>query len=645
MFNAKKQSYLWRTLRLFSALREKINKAVPENGFGLFIRRYAYLFIFVINIIMLDLVFRIVYRGAGYILFLVNKIPILFTLMWCLILTGIAWILPGIIKRIYIVLITSFYVLLVLVHCGMYSFKGKFFSFADMMFADDGAKFFSFDYIYIRKIMLLLAFACVAASVFAAIIAPKKEKYKPVRIISSILAVAIGITGIFMIEDAWLSDYVSVSWDSYKKESDLYQSFTDTGNCMLLTGLYQYTMRDFYLSSNLENLFNDNKEAIEKVTEYYAQRELDPDNEMTGIFKGKNLLLIQLEAIDTWMVNETAMPNLSKIKSESIDFINHYAPLYLSGGTFNTEIMVNLGFIPPFYGSKTGVYAGNDFPYSIANLFKKEGYVANSFHNSRDQVYSRGIVHVNWGYEKYYSGERMGMPNIELDSDLLAGFDLMTANGTGDKFFSFIITYSGHGAYLGSEVSEIHYDRFTALYPEGTDEMYIHAMAHAYETDLFVGKLFDALKEADLIDDTVVIFYSDHYNYYVLDDSLVMKYKGVYDENLIKNVPFFIWSSDTEPMTVDKVTATYDILPTIVNLFDLDNDGRYYAGNDAFSDKGGYVIFEDLSWYDGKAYYKVSENNQNIDDFIKARNSEISKRVPFSNRILLLDYFRAIKKN
>ena len=49
---------------------------------------------------------------------------------------------------------------------------------------------------------------------------------------------------------------------------------------------------------------------------------------MTGIFKGKNLIPIQLEAIDTWMLNETA-PNLSKIKSESIDFINHTPAVFV----------------------------------------------------------------------------------------------------------------------------------------------------------------------------------------------------------------------------------------------------------------------------------------------------------------------------
>ena len=67
------------------------------------------------------------------------------------------------------------------------------------------------------------------------------------------------------------SDYVSVIGIVIEKKGPL-PEFADTGNCMLLTGLYQYTMRDFYLSANLESLFNNNKEAVLEVTEYYAQR-------------------------------------------------------------------------------------------------------------------------------------------------------------------------------------------------------------------------------------------------------------------------------------------------------------------------------------------------------------------------------------
>ena len=50
------------------------------------------------------------------------------------------------------------------------------------------------------------------------------------------------------------------------------------------------------------------------------------DNEYTGLLAGKNVILVQLEAIDTWMLQEAYMPNLSKLKAESISFTNHYTP-------------------------------------------------------------------------------------------------------------------------------------------------------------------------------------------------------------------------------------------------------------------------------------------------------------------------------
>jgi hypothetical protein len=39
---------------------------------------------------------------------------------------------------------------------------------------------------------------------------------------------------------------------------------------------------------------------------------------MTGVFEGKNLIMIQLEAIDTWMLTEAYMPNLCAIKQGSM---------------------------------------------------------------------------------------------------------------------------------------------------------------------------------------------------------------------------------------------------------------------------------------------------------------------------------------
>jgi phosphoglycerol transferase MdoB-like AlkP superfamily enzyme len=229
----------------------------------------------------------------------------------------------------------------------------------------------------------------------------------------------------------------------------------------------------------------------------------------------------------------------------------------------------------------------------------------------------------------------MGMENLNFDSELMKAYDIMTGS---EQFFSFIITYSGHGAYVGSDVSAQYYDYAAALLPEDTNEMVIHAYAHAYATDLFIGQLYEALEQDGLLDDTVLVFYADHYDYYVLDNQLVMEQKGAQDTNFLTNTPFFIYEKNTPAQKIDKVTSSIDILPTLVNLFGLDDDGTHYVGNDIFSDNGGYVIFADYSWYDGETYWN-SVSGETPTEEIATRNEEIRTRLNMSWDTMKLDYF------
>ena len=47
------------------------------------------------------------------------------------------------------------------------------------------------------------------------------------------------------------------------------------------------------------------------------------------------------------------------------------------------------------------------------------------------------------------------------------------------------------------------------------------------ETDQFVGEFMAKLEQTGLAEDTVVVFYADHYNYYMMNDALNMQIKGV----------------------------------------------------------------------------------------------------------------------
>lgn len=165
---------------------------------------------------------------------------------------------------------------------------------------------------------------------------------------------------------------------------------------------------------------------------------------MTGVFKGKNVMLFLLESIDTWLLTEDYMPNLYALQQAGINFENHYSPMFISAGTFGTEFTVNTGLVAPTNGISNSAYSTYAFPFSLANLFENEGYTANSFHSSSGGIYNRGVVHINWGYEKYHSWYDMGMEDYQRDSEMINGYDLMVAP---DKYFDFILTYSGHGPY------------------------------------------------------------------------------------------------------------------------------------------------------------------------------------------------------
>jgi len=461
----------------------------------------------------------------------------------------------------------------------------KFFSFSDMVFAGDGAAFADLSYLVIRKLLLVWIVLCLALMITAAVLVPSRGQGKLIPGGGMALLAA----GLLVLVRFWiLGSPQAVIWDQTRDPAFLYEDFSDSRACLTMLGLYQYTFRD------LQRLLPRNTELTEEEAQElqaYTDSRSHEDNELSGALVGKNLILIQLEAIDTWMLDY--MPNLRQVKEESIVFANHYTPAYITAGTFNTECIVNTGLLPAPAGIPASVYTHNAYPYSLANLFRQEGYTANSFHGSGAEVYNRGPIHENWGYEAYHSGEDMGMADHTMDSQLMAGYETITA---GSPFFSFIITYSGHGPYgPDNPIYKAHAQEAQAA-AKRTDGNYVYAVGHAMETDVFVGALMDRLREDGLLEDTVVAFYADHYNYYMMNDALNMDIKGVDSLDLLQHTDFFLYSANLSPRVVEKYTSSVDVLPTLSNLFGLPAPYETLIGDDAFSEAGGYAFFNDNTW-------------------------------------------------
>lgn len=535
---------------------------------------------------------------------------------WALIFTGVAALLPGLLRRVWMVLTGGAYCVLALVHGVYINMYGKFFSFSDLGFAGDGAAFMDTSYLVIRKLLLLVIIFCALMFLLCALLTPRKCR---LRFVLGLPMAAVGVAVIVALCSTVLGAETALIWNQHEDPSFLYDNFSDDQANMNMLGLYQYTFRD------VQNIVSGGKITDEERTalDAWLAERTHTDNEMSGIYEGKNLMLIQLESIDKWMLTESYMPNLYALKQNSLSFANHYTPAYITAGTFNTEFMVNTSLIPAQPGLSMSVYTSNAFPNAMASLFEAKGYTARSFHGSEAEIYTRGAIHENLGYEKYYAGSDMQMSHYQFDRYLMSGYETMTGS---DPFFSFVITISGHGAYGPHNAIGKEHQAAADAVAERTEENYRYAVAHAMETDVFIGMLMERLESEGRLEDTVLIFYADHCNYYLLDNTLLKELKGVDDLNQADCTDWFIYDGGKTTGTVEKVTSSLDVLPTIANLFGLDADYAAMTGHDAFSADGGWAFWLDGTWFDGTQWSRVARE-------------DVEKQKQMSQLILADDYF------
>ena len=575
--------------------------------------------VWLLALLCLDLLFRKTYGFVGGVSWRAPG-PLLFTLLWLLLFGALVLLLPRWGGRTLILVITLLSCLLTVVHAVMYHLFGNFFGLADLLYAGDGAAFFSFRYLHMRLLLLLGVLLTLAVGIAAAVLLPKpseKRRRIPVCLAVLVLAAAglywrsssLTVPIVYADEMGWA---VALNPQEAQQEGTpeqvLYSEFRNPNACLPMLGLYQYTWRDLE-QSFFSDASRSRSAAVRRIEAWHNEHAGSADSEMTGVLAGKNLLMIMVESLDTWMLTDEIAPNLCALQRQSVDFVHHYTPLYLNAGTFATEFTSLSGVIPPISGVSTDAYVENSFPAALPRLFAALGYRVNSFHPANGVIYNRKAIHQNLGFSSYYNYERMGMDDYMCDSQMLNGFEEMVSQE--QPFFSFIITYSGHGPYDKSmdNIAGPHLERARAaaeasgVQAEGeTREQYVRAIAHIMETDAFIGGLMEKLEEAGLADDTVVLVYGDHYCKYLTDTDFLMRLKGVENRNLLCNTPLFLWSRDLEPRRVEKYTSTVDLYPTLCRLFGLEVDLGWFVGEDAFSEGGGLVYWRDSSSYDGESY-------------------------------------------
>jgi len=454
-------------------------------------------------------------------------------------------------------------------------------------------------------------------------------------------------------------------------------------------GPYIYQIDDIIqsLTPRINTIFGHDN-ALRKVKEYYEKNKYKKkDNEYTDIFKGKNIIVIHAESIQTFTMNQSfngkeVTPNLNKLAEEGIFFSNFYSQVGV-GTSSDAEFTFNTSLMPSARGTVFVNYFDRQY-ISIPNLLKEKGYYTYSMHANNGDFWNRNTMHKTLGYDKFYSKD-----SYEIDEVIGLGLsdksffnqstEIMKNVYKENKgpFYSLLIMLSNHTPFSDLELMdeypttidvEIDGEIITREYINETKlGNYIRSVHYA---DQAIGQFIEKLDNEGLLENTVLVIYGDHdarldyddfnllYNYDPISDIVKTETNeeyikfNQYEYEINRKVPFIIWTKEKKyNINVKTPTGMIDVLPTLGNMVGIHS--KYQLGTDVMSIKNNdnLVTFTDGSFVTAKIYYNApkgefySLNDDPItEEYINLRVNHSSELIDISNDIIYYDLVKEIEK-
>ena len=414
--------------------------------------------------------------------------------------------------------------------------------------------------------------------------------------------------------------------------------------------------------------------AVASMSRYFGSLTPSRQNEYTGAFQGKNLILFTAESFSPWFISEELTPALYRLTHEGFLFDNFYQPGW-GQSTTGGEYAVMTGLIPTWVNGNVSFYAtaNNSMPFALGNQFRALGYTTAAYHNNIYNYYHRDRTHPNLGYD--YQGQGNGLQLTEDGSWPYSDLEMLQNTigryiddyvRSGTPFHTYYMTVSGHGGYgWGHAMSAKNRAAAQAAYPNASTQVQAYVAANL-ELENALQYLLDELEKAGIAGDTVICLAADHYPYLLseTDTDYYNELRGVTDSECdtsrYRNALILWCGSMEEPVTVSEPCSAVDIVPTLSNLFGLTYDSRLLSGRDVLdrdydpADAYGSIPLVILptasgnSWATAAGVYEASTRtftaNSGItvpDGYVSAINDRISLQYYYAELLVTYDYYAA----
>ena len=399
------------------------------------------------------------------------------------------------------------------------------------------------------------------------------------------------------------------------------------------------------------------QESIKEISSWLEKRNSGSRN---GIVRGKNLILIQCEALQSFVVDlridgAEVTPNLNKFSRESMYYANAWDQT-AGGQSSDSEFMANSGLFPASSGAAYTRFSDNSFN-SMARVLKSKGYDAVVVQGTYSAFWNCHRMHPKLGFRRQYS--RNTFPKGEVVGLGLSDKTIFTEAADvfptlRHPFYGFIVTLSGHHPYDFEGL-----DDGTLRIPDDMKGTmlgnYLIAM-HYFDKEF--GRFIEKLRNNGLLSETLIVVYGDHPAIPIAYREDLQKLLGTDLEDPInwkktRKVPLmFHLPLKTEFSAESTInTGQMDILPTVAGLMGFEYKTAFgknllsNAADDPVIFRNGSYIYKNTFIEPGveRATDLSSGERSDLSAF-DAVTSDVEKRLGFNDLILEKNLIEPILK-
>ena len=388
------------------------------------------------------------------------------------------------------------------------------------------------------------------------------------------------------------------------------------------------------------------EEKLKKIYENNLNEKIK-NTEYTGIAKDANVIILQLESLNEYIIGKTVngkeiTPNLNKFFSENIYCQDMYNQGL--GTTADSEFEMENSMYPLENGYVFQKYYSNTW-LDIYSTIKEEGYYTSFMHPNISTFWNREEVY-NKGYKIHEYNDIDKFPNIERAGEFYSdeGFLKETVkimNSYEGKFCTTLVSVTTHIPFYLTGVSNLE-EKITITsedVKEYGDEYFRNYLISCNFVDYAFGEFIKDLEETGLMKKSILVVYGDHGAGLTCADDI----KKLYEENSLEytefedtikdvHIPFGIKiPRKTENYNIEKSVSKIDIKPTILDLLGIEDEfsiGETIFGNKDYSFIKGLGYVTSKNYYLNGRYYKretleeIGENEE-LKDLLDRMNDEI----------------------